>query len=97
MKRKGFRLVELLVVIAIIAALLAILMPALAEVQRMAHRVLCGANLGGLAKAFGVYANENDGDYPRAGGRRSEVTRAQQISNFAPPAPGAGVTYEAAA
>ncbi|MBN1804970.1 MAG: type II secretion system protein [Sedimentisphaerales bacterium] len=71
MKRKGFTLVELLVVIAIIALLMGILMPALAEVRRMAYRVLCGSNLRGISNAFGVYSTENDGDYPRAGGKGS--------------------------
>ncbi len=72
MRRKGFTLVELLVVIAIIALLMGILMPALARVRRIAQRIVCGTNLSGIGKAMMMYANENDEDYPRAGGRGSE-------------------------
>ena len=45
MRKKGFTLIELLVVIAIIAMLLAILMPALNRVKKIAQRVVCGTNL----------------------------------------------------
>jgi len=82
MKRRGFTLVELLVVISIIALLMAVLMPALAEIQRMAQRVMCGAKLKGLGNSFGVYASQNDGDYPRAGGRKSEWTSDGQIADW---------------
>jgi len=58
-KKRGFTLIELLVVIAIIAMLLAILMPALSKVKKIAMRVICGTNLKGLGTAQTVYANEN--------------------------------------
>ena len=45
MKKKGFTLIELLVVLAIIAMLLAILMPALGKVKRLAERLVCGTKL----------------------------------------------------
>ncbi len=63
MKKKGFTLIELLVVIAIIAMLLAILMPALNKVKKIAQRVVCGTNLKGLGTAQMVYANDYDGAY----------------------------------
>jgi prepilin-type N-terminal cleavage/methylation domain-containing protein/prepilin-type processing-associated H-X9-DG protein len=63
MKRKGFTLIELLVVIAIIAMLLAILMPALSKVKKIAQRVVCGTNLKGLGTAQTVYANDYDDQY----------------------------------
>ncbi len=69
MKRKGFTLVELLVVIAIIALLMGILMPALAKVRQIAHRLVCGTNLSGIGKAMMLYANDYDDEFPRAGGR----------------------------
>jgi prepilin-type N-terminal cleavage/methylation domain-containing protein len=71
MKRKGFTLVELLVVISIIALLMAILMPALGMVRKMAQRAVCAANLSGLHKALLAYAQSHGGDYPHAGGRNS--------------------------
>jgi len=63
MKKKGFTLIELLVVIAIIAMLLAILMPALNKVKKIAQRVVCGTNLKGMGNAQTVYANDFDGQY----------------------------------
>ena len=69
MKKKGFTLIELLVVIAIIAMLMAILMPALGRVRRLAQRLICGTNLKGLGQACMIYANENDEEFPVAGGK----------------------------
>lgn len=63
MKKRGFTLIELLVVVAIIAMLLAILMPALNKVKKIAQRVVCGTNLKGLGNAQVVYANDYDGQY----------------------------------
>ncbi len=68
MKRKAFTLVELLVVIAIIAMLMGILMPALARVRQIAYRMLCGSNLAGIGKAMLIYSNDNEEEYPKAGG-----------------------------
>jgi prepilin-type N-terminal cleavage/methylation domain-containing protein len=71
MKKRGFTLVELLVVIAIIALLMGILMPALARVRQIAHRMVCGTNLSGIGKAMLIYANDYDEQYPIAGGPRA--------------------------
>jgi prepilin-type N-terminal cleavage/methylation domain-containing protein len=65
MKKKGFTLIELLVVIAIIAMLLAILMPALNKVKKIAQRVVCGTNLKGLGTAQSVYANDYEDQFTR--------------------------------
>lgn len=73
MKKKGFTLIELLVVIAIIAMLMAILMPALGRVRRLAQRLICGTNLKGLGTATMVYANDNNDEYPIAGGPGNDV------------------------
>ena len=71
MRRKCFTLVELLVVIGIIAVLMAILLPALSAVKRVAQRVVCGSNLAGIGKAMLLYANDQEGDFPRGGGSAS--------------------------
>ncbi len=63
MRKKGFTLIELLVVIAIIAMLMAILMPALSKVKKIAMRVVCGTNLKGLGTAQTVYANDYNDSY----------------------------------
>ncbi|MFA5553371.1 MAG: type II secretion system protein [Phycisphaerae bacterium] len=70
-RKKGFTLVELLVVIAIIALLMGILMPALAQVRRLAQRMMCGTNLKGLGTAIVAYANDYREEFPRAGRRGS--------------------------
>lgn len=72
-KKKGFTLIELLVVIAIIAMLLAILMPALGKVKKLAMRLVCGTNLKGMANALQVYAYDYRDDFPVQGGRGSNV------------------------
>jgi prepilin-type N-terminal cleavage/methylation domain-containing protein len=66
-KKKGFTLIELLVVIAIIAMLLAILMPALNKVKKIAMRVVCGTNLKGLGTAQNVYANDYNDQWTKQG------------------------------
>jgi prepilin-type N-terminal cleavage/methylation domain-containing protein len=81
MKKKGFTLIELLVVIAIIAMLMAILMPALATVRKMAQRALCGTNLSGIFKAMGTYAQQYKDDYPKSGGRIAIDTTTPEASS----------------
>lgn len=66
-KKKGFTLIELLVVIAIIAMLLAILMPALGKVKKLAMRLVCGTNVKGLGTAMNVYAFDYDDEFPVQG------------------------------
>jgi len=82
MKRKGFTLVELLVVIAIIALLMGILMPALAKVRAIAQRMICGSNLRGIGSSMLVYAEDNEGVYPRAANRQPIWTSAGQIDDW---------------
>lgn len=77
MRKKGFTLIELLVVIAIIAMLLAILMPALNKVKKIAQRVVCGTNLKGMGTAQTVYANEYRDSYTLQG-RNGAHTLANQ-------------------
>jgi len=82
MRRKGFTLVELLVVIGIIAVLMGVLLPTLNTVKRTAQRVVCGSNEAGLGKAMLLYANDHDGDFPKAGGAGAKWSTAGKISSW---------------
>jgi len=62
---KGFTLVELLVVIGIIALLISILLPSLSRARETANRVKCAANLKQIGNGLLLYANENNGNFPR--------------------------------
>lgn len=79
MRKKGFTLIELLVVIAIIAMLLAILMPALNKVKKIAQRVVCGTNLKGLGTAQTVYANDYADSYAVQGRGFTQTLAADTI------------------
>jgi prepilin-type N-terminal cleavage/methylation domain-containing protein/prepilin-type processing-associated H-X9-DG protein len=67
MKRaeRGFTLVELLVVLAIIGVLMGILLPAMEHVRHQAYIDKCASNLRQIGLAISMYANENQGNYPR--------------------------------
>lgn len=59
-QHRGFTLLELLVVIGIIALLMTMLLPALGRAKELARNAVCKVNLGHLAKAAAMYAEEDD-------------------------------------
>lgn len=61
----AFTLVELLVVIAIIGVLMGILLPAMEHVRHQGYIDKCASNLRQIGLAISMYANENQGNYPR--------------------------------
>lgn len=60
-RRRGFSVVELLIVIGIIAMLIAILMPTINRVRRMAQGTRCLANLHQWGASYQMYLNGNHG------------------------------------
>ena len=62
--KQGFTLVELLVVIAIISILAALLLPALSKAKGRAQSMSCNNNVGQLAMAMVLYADNNNSRYP---------------------------------
>ena len=61
--KKAFTLIELLVVISIIAMLLAILMPALSRVKKMAAAAVCLSNEKQLVLGWLLYAEDFGGKF----------------------------------
>jgi len=59
-----------------------ILMPALARVRQIAYRMLCGSNLAGIGKAMLIYSNDNEEEYPRAGGAGSMWTNGGKLYDW---------------
>jgi len=68
MKGKGLTFTELLVVISSVTMVTGVLMPALNGSRQTAVRLVCETNLRGIGRAMTVYATENGGHFPRAGG-----------------------------
>lgn len=64
-RTQGFTLIELLVVIAIIAILAGMLLPALARAKESGKKIACTNNMRQLALSLLMYADENEGLYPR--------------------------------
>jgi prepilin-type processing-associated H-X9-DG protein len=59
-------------VFSFVVVLGAVMMPALARTRQLAFRMTCGTNLSGLGKAMLIYADDYNGELPRAGGRSTQ-------------------------
>ena len=64
-RRRGFTLIELLVVIGIIAVLIGILLPVIRSARQSALSVQCMSNLRACGQILLIYANQNNGYFPR--------------------------------
>ncbi len=67
----GFSVGEVLVLVLVLVFAAVILLPALARVRSIPNRPTCGVRLAGIGKAMLVYANDYEGQFPRAGARDS--------------------------
>lgn len=83
LKGKGFAVAGIAIPPAslpMVALLLGIMMPALARTRQIAHRMVCGTNLSGLAKAMWVYANDHGWPFPTAEKWCDLLIEYQQVS-----------------
>jgi len=64
-RRRGFTLIELMVTIGILSVLVGLLLPGLSAAKKRGMLVKCMSNMRQISTAILMYAQENDGFYPR--------------------------------
>jgi prepilin-type processing-associated H-X9-DG protein len=64
-RSRGSTVVTIIALVAIAAVLAAILLPAIERARETANRVKCAKNMREIGQAMLLYANENNGVYPR--------------------------------
>lgn len=64
-RSKAFTLIELLVVVSIIALLVSILLPSLQRAREQTRRVVCASNIRNLYLGLTMYAQDNNGRFPK--------------------------------
>ncbi len=67
----GFTVGEALILVLVLVFAGAIILPMLARVRSIPNRMTCGTRLSSIGKAMLVYANDYEGEFPRAGTRGS--------------------------
>jgi len=88
MKAKTLTVTDLAAVIAGVLLLGAVAFPAVRGSKQTAARLLCRANLRGLGRVLAVYAADNEGDFPRAGGKGSTWNTVGLINRWMAPVTG---------
>ncbi len=72
---KNLTIAEVVIVVLVCVFLLAVVPPAFQQTRSDASRITCRRNLSVIGKAIIIYANDYNGELPRAGGRNSIWSR----------------------
>ena len=68
---KNLTIVEVIILVFVCLFLLAVVPPAFQQTRTDASRITCNRNLSRIGRAMIIYADDYDGELPRAGGRAS--------------------------
>ena len=68
---RGFAVLGIVIPVIVFLAMFVLLIPTFIKERQTDFRMVCGMNLGGIGKAMTIYANDYDGELPRAGGTNS--------------------------
>lgn len=91
-RRRAFTIIELLVCVSVVSALIAILVPALADARRAAQRTGCLATLAGLGSASVRFGTDHRGLAPNLFAR-AEMVISDNLANFSTGTTTTGAVY----